>query len=277
MSEHSDELRQLLDPQSDLKDQMEDLEAKALYLFYHLHYHLTTYRLAQGFDPMKDHKEIAKSLGLGDDYIQQVDDSGLTIPEEVYRKREEEQRKRKQNDQKLPLNAKIEGDKPYLKGGKAVRSLESSTEFSMVNPDVSDVNIEKYKASIHEPSLTNIPDDADRREYLKQFSDEDIEKFMQNTENDQFDHELLEAAHSRHQQVKRRKGYRDSGFQPSHEHSDDETDVMVRMTKQQDEFERATKLQRNILDMELTKEQDEEFKKLVERENTDGLVDPSKH
>ena len=46
------------------------------------------------------------------------------------------------------------------------------------------------------------------------------------------------------------------------------------MSKQEDEFERATKLQQNLLDMELTKEQDEYFKALVERQNTNIEENP---
>lgn len=211
--------------------------------------------IKQGFDPLKDHKELAKSLNISQEYIDKVDETGMTIPEEIY-----EKRKKAEEEQK--------------RMGK--RSLEGSMSFSMVDPQVSEVKLEEYKASIHSPSLKNIPADVDREEYLKQFTDEEIKGFMENTELDTFDNELIKAVSSRMSQINRRDTYRKSGFKPSTERLDDIQDIQVRMTKQQEEFERATKLQQNILDMELTKEQDKEFKALVESENMDqSNVDPN--
>ena len=104
-------------------------------------------RLGSGIDPLKYHKELAKATGHSDDYIKLADQTGHTIPEEIYDKLEKQGMEEK----------KVKLDTPRK------RSIEGSTQFSMVNPEVSDINIEEYKASVHSPTLSKIPSNADRR------------------------------------------------------------------------------------------------------------------
>jgi hypothetical protein len=148
------------------------------------------------------------------------------------------------------------------------RNIQGSKGFSVPQKKMSDVKLEEYKSSVHSPSLFEIPKGSEKRKNIDEFSDKEIKEFMENTSPDQFDEEMAAAIYSRYTNIKRKEQYKKSGFSPSREHSDDETDVDVRLTKSQKKLEKALKMQQNIIDMEITKQQDKDYKALIEKENT---------
>lgn len=197
---------------------------------------LPFYRLGQGIDPLEDHKILADIFGDGEEELKALE--------------------------KTPWTQK--------------RNIEGSKDFSVAQNNISDVKLEDYKASVHSPSLFNLPDDINKRKGVDEFTDKEIKHFMEDTNPDEFDTQMADAIYSRYQKIKRRENYAKGGFIPSHEYSDDETDMDVRLTKSQKNLEKAVKLQQNLIDMELTKEQDQEFKALIEKENTYDEMSPGK-
>lgn len=147
------------------------------------------------------------------------------------------------------------------------RNIKGNQDFGQTNPMMGDVPLEEYKSSIHSPSLFKVPKDADKKKSVDQFSDNEVKEFLESSNPDEFDSEMLDALYSRNKQIIRRDSYSKSGFKPSREHLEDETDLQVKLSKSHKEFEKATKLQQNIIDMELTKEKDKEFKDLIEKLN----------
>ncbi|CAI2381359.1 unnamed protein product [Moneuplotes crassus] len=159
------------------------------------------------------------------------------------------------------------------KTGWTKRSLEPGTDFSMVNPNMADIKPEEYKASVHTPSIFDLPEDADKKKNLEFFDDADIKKFTEHDDPNDFDIEIHGAIKSRLQQMKRKEDHKRSPKSFKRDYSDEESDMEVRLSKHQKDLEKSNQLQQNLIDMEITKKDDTEFKELLEREN---IIDPEK-
>ena len=147
------------------------------------------------------------------------------------------------------------------------RNIKGEENFGQINPMMGDVPLEEYRSSVHSPNLFDIPKDADKKKSVDQFTDEEVKEFLASTKLDEFDDEMVDALYSRGKKILRKEKYKSSGFKRSHGDIDDETDLQVKLSKSQKEFEQATKLQQNIIDMEITKEKDKDFKAMVEKLN----------
>ena len=133
---------------------------------------------------MKQHREIAEYIGEDDKYLKRFEKLGWT------KKRE----------------------------------IDSERGFSIMNPNMSNVKIEEYKASIHSPSLFNLPKDGDKRKIIEEFNDEEIMK-VESPED--FDSEMNAAIISRKQQLKRKERHALAPRKQRMDYSDEE-DMEIR-------------------------------------------------
>lgn len=153
------------------------------------------------------------------------------------------------------------------------RSIEPGKDFSMVNPNVADIKPEEYKASVHSPSLYDLPEDVDKKKAIENFDDEDIRDFRKNADPEDYDVEMHGAIVDRVKKINRKNAHKLTNKKFRQDYSDEESDMEVRLSKHQKNLEKSNQLQQNIIDMEITKKDDEEFKALLEKEN---IIDPDR-
>ena len=153
---------------------------------------------------------------------------------------------------------------------KKKRSIDSDKSFSTVSPHMSDIKMEEYKSSVHTPNVFDAPEGVDKSRFLDEFQDQELD-FIKHTEAESFDSEMNAAIRSRMAKIKRKKQHAESPKSYRAYYSDEEADMDVRLSKHQKNLETANRLQQNIIDMEITKKDDEEFKALLEKEN---IIDP---